>query len=83
MVQDRGQDLSAAGDAVSEMAESYDEGQQPDEQHRSANGVTPAYQPGDERDDPAADDGAPEDGGERMIGDFNPNSGEAIDILWL
>src|SRR3954453_1645087 len=68
---------------MGEVAESDDEGQQPDQQHGSADGVAGADQPCNECDDPSADDGAPEDGGERVICDFKPQRGEAIDISWL
>src|ERR1700761_9544532 len=83
MVQHRREDFTTTGDAVREVAESNDEGQQPYEQHGSTDGVTAADQPGDERDDPAADDSAPEDGGERMIGDLRAEDRKTVDIFWL
>lgn len=43
------------------MAEANDEGEQPDNGEGSGDGVAAADEPGDEGDDPAADDAAPED----------------------
>src|SRR6202012_74995 len=83
MVQHGREHFTTAGDAVGEVAESNDESQQPDKQHRSTDRETAADQPGEDRNEPPADDGAPEDGGERMIGDLRADDGKAVDIFWL
>src|ERR1700749_3020961 len=83
MVQHGGEHFTTTGDAVSEVAKSDDECQQPDQQHGSTDGVTAADKPGDERDDPAANDSAPEDGGERMIGNLRAEDRKTVDIFWL
>src|SRR5580704_4180640 len=74
MIENRGQNLAAGGNAMSEAAESYDKRQQPYEHDGTGDRVAATHQPCDQGDDPAADNTTPEDVARGHTGSIDPHA---------
>src|SRR6185503_11634523 len=74
-----GENFSAGCDAMSEVAESHNKSEDPDNGNGAADRVAAADQPGDHGDDPSAHDPAPEDMDCGGCGGFSPIADERVE----